>query len=137
MENEETPRKSRKQQNIQDLEPGTKILMGKTLRKIPWTRRKVEERFEMLTLIPSTTESVMWNGVRYDVFEGVECKLPRPHYDMYMERRKAEHKPKGAVIVIGGQAIGVQYAAGLEGFPDNPEREKLNLHSLAEERRGG
>lgn len=119
--------------NMSDLEPGTKVMMGKILRKVPWTKRKVEERYPMVSLLPEISDIIIWNGVRYDVIEGVETSIPRPHYDEYMARRKAEHRHGGAVQIIGGQAIGVQYAAGLEGFSDDPERGKLNIHTLGKQ----
>jgi len=118
--------------DMSSLEPGAKVMMGKILRKVPWTRRKVENRYKMITFMPECTDSIVWNGVRYDVFEGMEATIPQPHYEEYLARRKAEHAPKSSMQVIGGQVISVQHAAGLRGFPDNPERGQINLRTLSE-----
>ena len=131
MSEEKKKRRISKDPDLRTLEPGTKIMMGKILRKVPWTKSKVEERYPMVTFIPEFSDVLLWNGVRYVIIEGVECSIPKPHHEMYLERQRFEHKPKSAAIIVGGQAISVQYGAGLAGFPGETERGRITAESLA------
>ena len=133
--------------DLSEAPPGEKVRIGKRgrdregmLKKVSWTMRHVNERFKKIVLLPESTESLTWNGVTVNVFEGVECEIPEPHYEMYMERMKELHKPKQAIQVIGGQAVSVRYGVGFQGMHEDPERGKLDLQQLAsdiEKRRRG
>ena len=88
----------------------------KILKKKPWTRPMVEEQFEKKTILPESTVDLVWQGIKYTVYEGVEVAIPSPHYEIYMELvRNAHSRPHGDLI-IEGQLIHVMQGAGNRGM---------------------
>ena len=53
-----------------------------------WTWRDLGE-MEQMTFTPRETIAITWNGLTVQLGDDVECRIPRPFYDIYMEHRKA------------------------------------------------
>ncbi len=65
--------------------PGATVRGG----KVPWTRGDIERTFPMVTFMPEETVPVSWNGVRYQLLEGIEATVPsciKGIYDDYRRR---------------------------------------------------
>ncbi len=80
------------------LPPGTILGQGTGLPgKIPWTRKAVEERFPMVDFEPEENTPVIFNGVRYELFEGRVNRVPniiKAIYDESRRETRTAHLPK-------------------------------------------
>lgn len=60
------------------------------LTKVAWTRATIEKYFGLVTFIPPTSRSVLFDGVRYDLRGEVENTVPTCIKDIYENARKGE-----------------------------------------------
>lgn len=56
--------------------------------KTPWTRRDIEERFEIVELLAEETVPIIWNGVTYQLIQGATHYVPSVIRDSYLRHRQ-------------------------------------------------
>lgn len=108
MPNEDKPNLAAKAQEIdaqpvpsdKNLRPGTVVGDGYATEMVPFTiewyldieaRRKEPEfgpEYQLHEVIPSQTMPVRVNGVGFMLYAGRRCKLPTPHYQVYVNYLK-------------------------------------------------
>ena len=88
------------------LQPGTKIGEGVAQEYVPYTadwftdvetrKKDLDENglpkwpnYQLHSVIPASTEIIRVNGVGFQIFAGLECKLPSPHYNVYKDMLEA------------------------------------------------
>ena len=69
--------------------------------KVPWTYRDLEAEFPMVTFIPEENTPVIWNSLKYDLFTDREITVPKPIYDLYMNKRRSERQQSRGTFVPG------------------------------------
>jgi|GEM_PF-4803148 len=73
-----------------DMKPGEVKARGTLAERTrEWTERDLAE-FEYVTFIPRETIPITWNGITIQLGDDVECRIPKPFYNIYLEHRKAQ-----------------------------------------------
>lgn len=93
-----------------DRVPGKKVHGVKT----PWMRSDVDKAFPLCSFTPGKTMPVTYNGVRYQLIEGVEMLVPTIVRDIYNE---SEKKMREAGRNLPQQGFPVTVNPGAGGLP--------------------
>jgi len=72
-----------------DVAPGQAIMRGTLAERIrDWTWEDVAKQ-RKVRFIPAESLPLIYNGLRIDVVQDIECEVPEGFYNIYLERRKA------------------------------------------------
>lgn len=81
------------------LKPGDIVGEGVAAERVPYTRewfldiearrKDLSPEYQLHEFIPNETTDVSVNGVAFRILAGRPCKLPSPHYQVYMGKLQA------------------------------------------------
>jgi len=77
--------------------PKGSIVGGAVKNKIPWSPADLA-KFKRVKILPEETISITWQGICFQIFEGVPCELPEPHANIYEEYTRQKHTRNIGVI---------------------------------------
>lgn len=89
-----------------------------TARKVPYTRGYLEEHFPMVEVVPAKTIPVTFQGICYQLFNGVKIKVPEPIAGIYYEHMESLRRQGANIPVVQGV---VQVAPGAGALTSEEE----------------
>lgn len=110
------------QAKAQGLPPGTVVGEGIAQQSIPWTEKDVIDLVKdadgnpiWVTLVPSETIPLFFNGVRCQLIADQEVTIPKAFYDLYMESRRARRLAEQHKAYMFGKSESLPAELAAEG----------------------
>lgn len=77
---------------VDGAKPGSITGTGLTAEYVPYNAKWFIENEELFEIIPPTNEKIFIQGVGFQLIAGRRCKLPKSHYEAYLDSLRRKQK---------------------------------------------